>query len=154
MNIFVLDNNPKLAAEYHCDKHVVKMILETAQMLSTCNRYFGLDEGYKSTHVNNPCNKWLRESLDNYLWLTELGFYLDEEYGFRYGKTHKSWGVIESLTIPPKHNFPKTGLTPFAQVMPDEYRSSDVVESYRTFYAIEKRPILTYTKRPVPQWLL
>ena len=154
MNIFVLDFDPQKAAQYHCDKHVIKMILESAQLLSTCNRYFGLDEGYKSTHLNHPCSKWVRESLDNYMWLVSLGYYLNEEYKYRYNKTinHKSMDVILGLSVPEK--LPDIGPTAFAQAMPDEYKSIDTVESYRAYYIIEKRDILTYTKREAPEWLL
>lgn len=68
MNIFVLDSDPEIAAKYHTDKHVIKMILESAQMMSTVVRYVGLDAGYKSTHLNHPCTIWARTSLSNWLW--------------------------------------------------------------------------------------
>ena len=72
MNIFVLDDDPKTCAMYHCDKHVVKMILETAQMICTTHHLIGsydYDIPYKSTHINHPCNRWLRDSVENYNWL-------------------------------------------------------------------------------------
>lgn len=152
MNIFILDQEPELAAQYHCDKHVVKMILESAQLLSTCNRYFGLDEGYKSTHVNHPCAKWVRESLSNYYWLMHLAIFLNNEYRYRYNKSvnHKSLEVILELSTPP--GLVDIGLTPFAQAMPDEYKSENAVEAYRLYYLLEKRSILTYTKRSPPKW--
>ena len=132
MNIFVLDTNPKLCAQYHCDKHVVKMILESAQMLSTANRGVGLDEGYKATHVNHPCNKWLRESLANWYWLRDLTYELHTEWKYRYGhpesKTHKSFDVVCNLSVP---NLPDIEMTDFALAMPDEYKTNDPVESYR-----------------------
>ena len=75
MNIFVLDTSPKLAAEYHCNKHVVKMIIETAQMLSTAHDYLetGISGLYKPTHKNHPCSIWVRQSRENYLWTLDLG---------------------------------------------------------------------------------
>jgi hypothetical protein len=153
VNIFVLDLNIELCAQYHCDKHVVKMILETAQLLSSAVRMAGLDAGYKLTHKNHPCAKWARESIDNYYWLSTLAFYLNEEYKFRYNhtKNHKSYDVICEL---PRPELPEIGLTPFAQAMPDEYKSNDAVESYRAYYMIEKANLLSYTKRGKPEWLL
>lgn len=119
MNIFVLDEWPHLAAKDHCDKHVVKMFLESAQMLSTACRLSGLDVGYKATHKNHPCSVWVRQSLQNWCWLRELAYCLNEEYKARYNKPHhKSWLVIESL---PEPDLPDIGLTPFAQAMPEQY---------------------------------
>ena len=65
MNIFVLDNDPFKAAEYQCDKHVVKMVLETAQLLCSAHE----TAPYKRTHYNHPCAIWTRSSLSNYMWL-------------------------------------------------------------------------------------
>ena len=89
MNIFVLDDYPKLCAMAHCDKHVVKMILETAQMISTIHHLVGgndYDIPYKSTYVNHPCNRWLRDSIENYNWLISLITYFNDEYKYRYDK--------------------------------------------------------------------
>lgn len=152
MNIFVLDLDPMTCAQYHCDKHVVKMILETAQMMSTTCRISGIDAGYKESFKNHPCTKWVRESIDNYTWLHKMVFFLNEEYKFRYDKriNHKSYDVIASLPLP---SLPDIGLTPFAQAMPEDYKSSDAVESYRTYYLCEKRAFLSYSKREVPPWI-
>ena len=153
MNIFILDTNVELCAQYHNDKHVVKMILESAQMLSTANRSTGLDEGYKATHVNHPCNKWLRESLMNWWWLANLTKALHEEWHFRYGhpstKFHKSFTVVESLTVP---KLPEIEMTPFALAMPDKYKCDDAVTAYRNYYMGDKRDISTWKKREQPEW--
>ena len=126
MNIFILDTNIELCAQYHCDKHVVKMITEHAQMLSTACRAFGLNVGYNSTHVNHPCSKWVRESIDNYLWLIDMTHYLHEEWRYRYGhssnKYHKAYEIIETLPFP--EFLPDIGLTPFAQAMPQKFHVS------------------------------
>ena len=92
MNIFVLDYNPTRAAKMQCDKHVVKMALETAQLL--CTAFPGGTAPYKLTHFNHPCAIWCRESLKNYNWLIDHGIALCDEYQHRYGKTHKSKEVI------------------------------------------------------------
>ena len=148
MNIFVLDRNPILAAQYHCDKHVVKMVLETAQLLSTV-----CGQGYKPTHKNHPCTVWARESLPNYQWLWRLGRELGKEYTHRYGKVHKSSLVIDELPYSPA-TVTGTEFTDFALAMPDEYRQDCPVSSYRSYYLGEKRRMLNYTKRESPKWVL
>ena len=161
MNIFVLSLCPQLAARLHCDKHVVKMILETAQLLYTAHHVVGtreLPEGaYKKTHMNHPCAMWVRESRANYMWLAELGWWLCKEYQYRYGehKTHKTERHIEWLkTHAPA--LPEIAQTPFRQAMPDEYKRSDPVHAYQTFYVESKlkaRGIVAYTRRERPEFL-
>ena len=136
MNIFFLDENPTLSAKYHVDKHVVKMILETAQLL--CSVHHVTDQvtdqvPYKLSHKNHPCAIWARESLSNYLYLCELGLELGKEYTYRYGKKHKSIEVIEWCIVN-KPNIPDIGFTTPAMAMPDEFKVDSVVESYRNYY--------------------
>ena len=97
MNIFVLDKDPKKCAEYHNDKHVVKMILETAQLLCGVHHMAEskLDIPYRLSHKNHPCSIWARECIENYVWLCDLGMELCKEYTYRYGKRHKSQDIIE-----------------------------------------------------------
>ena len=163
MNIFVLDQNIEKCAEYHCDKHVIKMILESAQMLSSVVRLQGHDVGYKLTHKNHPCTIWARESLSNYLWLLQLTDSLNSEYRYRYNKeiNHKSYDMVKTLPIP---NLPAIGLTPFAQAMPEQYKNRNTsrvlhiaknrntVKAYRSYYLNEKSNILHWTKRKAPEW--
>jgi hypothetical protein len=151
MNIFVLDEEPRTCAEYHCDKHVVKMILETAQMMCTVLNELGHNTPYKSTHSKHPCTLWLKQSLANYNWTLRLVKYLNREYQERYNKTieHKSWGVVRSL--PTKILLPDTELTPFAQAMPDEYKNVDPVIAYRTYYINDKKGFATW-KNKTPSW--
>ena len=101
MNIFLLDTDTKKCAQYHCDKHVVKMILETAQLLCGVHHMTNqiTEAPYKLSHRNHPCSIWARESLSNYLYLCELGLELCKEYTYRYGKRHKSQDVIEWCLI-------------------------------------------------------
>ena len=160
MNIFVLSLNPEEAAKAHCDKHVVKMILETAQLLSTAHHvhpsaYYPTiqDLIYKKTHVNHPCAIWVRANKQNYLWAFSLLFNLLNEYTFRYGKVHKTQRLLGPLALIPNID-QESALTPFAQAMPEVYRSQyDAVEAYRSYYINEKSKLLTYTKREKPEWL-
>ena len=151
MNIFVLDTDPGTAAEYHCDKHVIKMILESAQMLCTvCNQH-DRQTPYLSAHPKHPCTLWAGNSLSNWLWLKELAKWLNNEYLWRYDKApHKSWEVIEKLEVPPIEDI---GLTQFPLCMPDKYKSDNVVQSYREFYRKEKARFATWSfPAKEPRW--
>ena len=152
MNIFVLDEDVEKCAEYHCDKHVIKMILESAQMMSAVVRLNGHDTGYKLTHKNHPCTIWARKSLSNYIWLKSLISLLNSEYRYRYDKkvNHKSYDMAMSLPMP---DLPVIGLTPFAQAMPEQYRNKNAVKAYRDYYINEKSSFLTWTKRKTPEWI-
>jgi len=154
MNIFVLDYDHKKNAEYHCNIHTSKMLVETAQLL--CSTYYFTNQEYlspyKLTHKNHPCSVWTRSSLSNWLWLRDLGIALYEEYKFRYGdKDHKSGDIILDLEIP---NLPDVGLTEFVQCMPDEYKNKCAVKAYRDYYIGEKQHLLKYTRREIPEWLV
>jgi hypothetical protein len=153
MNIFILDLDVKKCAQYHCDKHVVKMILETAQLL--CGVHWVTETlhsiPYKLSHKNHPCSIWARESLSNYLYLCELGLELCNEYTYRYGKRHKSQEVIEWCLV----NKPKIkdiGFTKPSKAMPDEYKVKSVVESYRNYYMGAKSGFAVWKKREKPFW--
>ena len=152
MNIFVLDNDIEKCAQYHCDKHVVKMTLESAQMLSAALRLNGINQGYQVTHKNHPCTKWTRESLSNWNWLQSLSTSLNHEYKFRFGRqtNHKSYDLIKTLPIPQIKDY---GLTPFAQAMPSQYKNENSITAYRDFYCGEKKNLLFWTKRIEPKWI-
>ena len=157
MNIFVLDTNPIIAAEMHCDKHIPKMVLELAQMLTTAHHAHGVaKEGmYKQAHLNHPCTKWVRETAANYLWAYRHFHALASEYRIRFGKYHKSWaehGV--RLMRPPEPLLQKGGeLTEFAQAMPDEYKCDDAVTAYRAYYINDKEYFAKWEKgRDEPDW--
>ena len=156
MNIFVLSLDPRVAAESHCDKHVVKMILETAQLLYCAHWVLDPDnipaDAYRKTHPNHPCAVWVRESVENYRWLSDLGLCLCREYTFRYGKTHKTAAHIEWLS----DNFPTLPAldrTPFRMAMPDEFKSDDPVLAYQAYYLGAKERMLTFSKRPPPPFI-
>lgn len=152
MNIFVLDKDTNKAAAYHCDKHVVKMCLEYAQLLSTtANEVRSGHPCYKTTHLNHPCSIWTRESAANTRWLAALLIALGREYTSRYGKVHKSVDIGVSAAWSAVKHIPDKGLTPFAQAMPDEYKDKDPVVAYRRYYVNAKNGFATW-KNGVPDW--
>jgi hypothetical protein len=154
MNIFILDKDVKKCAQYHCDKHVVKMILETAQLLCGVHHVTAqvTDQvPYKLSHKNHPCAIWTRESLSNYLFLCELGLALCDEYTHRYGKRHKSLQVI-LWCINNRPNIPDKEFTEPAKAMPEEYKVKSVVDSYRNYYRGAKSGFTTWKNRDIPKW--
>lgn len=154
MNIFILDENPIKAAQYHSDKHVVKMVLEHCQMLSTAVNIHsnGQVEGlYKSAHRNHPCSKWVRETRQNFKWLCEITEELFKEYTRRYGKYHKSYSVFQKCKELIEL-IPDGELTPFAQAMPVEYKNQNPVTAYRTYYLKDKKDICVWKTGNQPSW--
>lgn len=152
MNIFVLDYDPEKAAKMQCDKHVVKMPLETAQLL--CSVFEQGEAPYKRTHYNHPCAIWTRKSKDNFLWLVEHGIALCDEYTFRYGKVHKSKAVILwCLSNIGKIKFLQKKRSHFVLCFDEKHRRKNAVESYRQYYRAEKRSIAKWgQRRSQPGW--
>lgn len=177
MNIFYLDKDPALAARYHHNAHVVKMILETAQLLCTAHRlidgeqYTELSKNgrkvkrwkldnehlepnlYKATHVNHPSSIWARQTNNNYIWLYVLFIELCKEYTHRYGKIHKCQTLFTDVLCLAPEAIPTGHLTPMPQAMPDKYKSLDPVQGYRNYYIAEKLTQSKYTKRDWPEWI-
>jgi hypothetical protein len=154
MNIFVLDTDIRKCAEYHADQHVVKMILESAQMLCTVLNENGLHAPYKSTHIHHPCTLWAGASLANWQWLRSLALSLNNEYRYRFDRhmDHSSATIARHLPLPPIED---VGLTEFAQAMPDAYKvPGDAVRAYRQFYVAEKASFAKWTKRSIPEWFV
>ena len=156
MNIFYLDRDPFTAARYHCDKHVVKMILETAQLLSTahhlCDTTVDRNILYRPTHVNHPSAIWVRESNSNYQWTWELLYALGREYEERYHKTHLSIKkLLDPLADLPE--LPNEHRTDPPQCMPDYCKRSDTVEAYRSYYRMEKAMFAKWAYSPTPEWM-
>lgn len=179
MNIFVLHEDPQIAATMQCDKHIPKMVVEAAQMLSTAHRmldgredkrpsksgkrmvkYYYLDDPVaeevymKAVHFYHPCTVWTMESSDNYQWHWEHLKALCEEYTYRYGKTHKVHAErLEALKKIPT-NIPHIGLTPFKQAM-NHYpmcKDPDPVTAYRNYYHAAKSFAKWEKGRPAPDW--
>ena len=153
MNIFFLDYDTTKCAKYHCDKHVVKMILETAQLLCGSHWVIGGEAPYRLSHKNHPCAIWVRESLSNYLYLCDLGLELCKEYTYRYGKRHKSQDIIE-WCLENKPSINDIGFTEPPKAMPDEFKVNDVIESYRIYYKKGKSKFTSWKNREVPEWFL
>ena len=173
MNIFYLDHDVQKCAEMHCDKHVVKMILEYAQMLCTahhakdtyiCQEEFEIKRVnedklgmlYKSTHLMHPSSVWARESLQHYNWLYRLFAALCDEYTYRYNKVHKTDSKLRELLSVPPSRLEDNGWKQPTQAMPMVYKKQDSVEAYRHYYCRDKlRNIqVRYTKREKPNWLV
>jgi hypothetical protein len=158
MNIFYLHHDPNIAARAMTDKHCVKMILESAQLLSTAHRVLdGLPYTktsksgakltrynhwlplYEATHMNHPSAIWVRESADNYAWLYSHFLALCVEYTRRYGKVHKSYTDLAMLLQPLPSNIPKSSATPVRIAITDTQWHRDCpVQSYRAYYVGEK----------------
>ena len=152
MNIFILDNDMTKNAEYHCDKHIIKMITEQNQLL--CSVYYFTDNIpdniYKLTHKNHPCAVWIRESLSNWIWLRDMTLALCREYTYRYNKIHKGEMLCKTLEMPCIKDI---GITEFVQCMPDEYKQNDVVEAYREYYNKDKQHLFNWKFRNIPEWV-
>jgi intergrase/recombinase len=157
MNIFILSDDPVVAAKEHVDKHVVKMILESAQLLSTAHRVLDNNPNpqlYQKTHINHPCSIWVRQSSENYRWLYNLFVELCKEYTFRYHKTHLCETKLGKILAELPKNISYGKMTPFAQAMPEKYRHKDAIRAYQQYYMGEKRNFAKWTKRPRPQWFI
>jgi hypothetical protein len=164
MNIFYIHDNPVIAAQAMTDKHVVKMILESAQLLSTAHRYLDGQEYiqlsksgarlkkwnhpdphtdatlYKSTHLNHPSGVWVRQSAENYMWLYKHFIALSEEYYQRYGKRHASELLLSGLLSKAPNNIPNIRRTPMLVAITDTqwHVPNNPLQSYRNYYVGEK----------------
>jgi hypothetical protein len=169
MNIFFLHPNPRRCARWHCNKHVVKMLLESCQLLYTAHWASGSDvteapknkagqNGYKPTHRHHPCAKWVQQSAENYRWLCRLATELAREYKHRYTKVHACEAHVAWLsTHVPEALAVDVGFTEPPAAMPAEFKvAGSVVASYRRFYVGSKgdKGILEYKGRHVPHWIL
>jgi hypothetical protein len=175
MNIFALSSDPFEAAQMLCDKHCIKMIVETAQLLSTAHRVLDgesytdktsngrniqrwrLTNGmetqlYKATHVNHPSAVWARESTSNYIWLFSHFEGLCDEYTLRYNKIHLTDEKLRNILYNIPVNIRRGNLTSMPLAMPDKYKSSHYVDAYRRYYVGEKANFAKWTKRSVPEW--
>lgn len=161
MNIFYLHNDPKQCAIWMNNDHVIKMILETAQLLSTA--HVVLDDSqvaYKKTHENHPSAVWARESSANYEWLYQHFIALMDEHQYRFpaSQRHAASRFTEALAVVPS-NIKEAPRTPIRPAMPDSFKSlySDPIEAYRMYYSICKRTDkngkpFKWTNRPKPEW--
>jgi len=177
MNIFYLHEDPAECAKMHCDKHVVKMCIEYAQLMSTAHRVldgyqytvlaknnrkikrWGLDNLevdlslMKASHINHPSNVWLRASKQNYIWLYNMWVCLLKEYTYRYGRNHACEKYMPYLKLTPM-NIPQDA--PFfepAPAMPDDCKvPGDSLQSYHKYYVEKKSSFAKWKNRPIPEW--
>ena len=151
MNIFYLDKCPDKAARLQYNKHVVKMILESAQMLCTAHHCYGDKDQvenvpYKQAHLNHPSTIWTRRSKSTYMWLYNHMMALGDEYTKRYGKTHLSITKCKDfLAIPPRHIQGDDWCQP-PQAMPDEYKDECSIQAYWNYYIGEKHIVVNHNK--------
>tara|TARA_B100000424_G_scaffold161965_1_gene124072 strand:+ start:84 stop:620 length:537 start_codon:yes stop_codon:yes gene_type:complete len=178
MNIFYLHKEPEVSARLHCDKHVVKMIIEYAQMLSTAHRmvdgeqYYGLSKNgrriarwrhpnsnlenvlYKASHINHPSAVWVRENAIQYQYMYDLFVALCDEYTYRYGKVHMTDSKLRDVlnNIPDK--MPLGDWREPPQAMPDDVKSESSLDAYHKYYREYKKSFAKWTNREVPQFML
>ena len=151
VNIFVLSEDPAEAARMMCDKHVVKMILESGQML--CAAHEPGSAPWKRTHYNHPCTVWTRTTTDNYKWLVIHGLELCAEYTRRYKRRHKSEDVLLWCAENIPSSIPAGPLTPFVVAIKNpNYQKSNAVESYRSYYLGDKIRFARWNHCKVPDW--
>ena len=159
MNIFYFYDCPIKSAQAQPDKMLVKMPLETAQMLCTAHRELDGDDYadatglYKRAYWNHPCTIWARSGVINYAWLYKHFIALGEEYTYRYGKEHASITKLkEALQPHPENIDPNPQMTPVAQAMPDEYKNEDPIKAYRDYCINEKHYAKWEKGRAKPEW--
>jgi len=166
MNIFILDEDPKTAANYYCDKHVPKMVVELYQQLGSALRRYGATDSQmpltqsgrplKGGYKHHPCTVWCGDSIYNWRWAWKHAITLCEEYLSRYNKIHFCYdGIWKMANIKGDlyERFPSIERTPFAQAMPDEYKQENAVEAYRNYYIYEKKRFAKWEKgTPAPSW--
>jgi len=183
MNLFYLHPDPVIAAQLQCDKHVVKMIVESAQMLSTSHRildgamekrlsksgkrlvkYWKHEDFvmeavlYKAVHMGHPCTVWTMESDANYQWHYQHFVALCDEYKYRYGKVHHTDTILREMLKTLPKNIPTGDMTPIKLAMksnPECMFPDDPVKSYRLYYKTKKdRFKMVWTNRETPEWFL
>ena len=156
MNIFFLDKTPELSAKMLCDKHIPKMLLESAQMLSTAvQNYTGrIEELYKPAYPNHPMTKWVGSTFSNFQWALENAVYISDEYTKRFKKLHKSSRILNVIYDNQYYkDIPDERFTEPPQCMPDEYRDTDYVTAYRRYYNTDKKYFAKWEKgRSCPEW--
>lgn len=179
MNIFVLDLDPQKCAEYHCDKHLCKMIVEHNQILGSIaytgrniqrkiditpefvDRFFtgfprknkdGTIHPYGIGYKNHPCTVWAKESLQNYYWLCNLTFFMCNEYTKRYGRKHACEEICRWYYENAPTSLPTIKMTDFAQAMPIECKNKNVVTAYRNYYKKHKSKFAKWAHSETPDW--
>ena len=178
MNVFYLDRDPKISAQMHCDKHVVKMIIEYAQLMSTAHRvldgepYYGKTANgrriqrwlhpdpvmettlYKASHVKHPSGIWTRKSKQNYMWLYSMWTELNTEFMYRYNKNvpHESFRKLEGVLSKAPNQMYELGFCEPYPAMPNDVKYESSIKSYHEYYIKYKQHLAKWTKRGAPYW--
>lgn len=176
MNIFYLAEDPHQSAEMHCDKHVVKMILEYAQLMSTAHRMcdgtqyidsssgrrikrWRLDDAamesvlYKASHVNHPSAIWVRSNSRQYNYMYKMFLALCTEYTHRYDKTHATDCLLRQPLAEVPANIPDGEFAPPPQCMPEIYKDESTIQAYKKYYIGDKKSMHKWKNRPVPSFI-
>lgn len=171
MNLFLLSLDRQQCVRWYADKHVVKMILELAQLLYSAWGVLSEDDtwrqlapegSYKTTHINHPISKWIRQSKNNYIFAASYAHPMLAEYTRRYNKTHKCTAHLDWLVNNIPNNIPDGELTQCPQAMPDEFKVNDgcgtmddTVMAYKAYYIGDKikNIRMTYKNTEWPEWL-
>lgn len=176
MNLFYLHKDPEISATLHCDKHVVKMIIEYAQMLSTAHRmldgkqYTDASSGrriqrwrldnsnmdgvlYKASHINHPSTRWVRENAIQYQYAYDMFTNLCDEYTHRYGKVHATDMKLRELLNELPKNITLGQWSEPPQCMPDDVKMESALDAYHKYYAVYKKEFARWTKRDVPSFM-
>ena len=177
MNIFYLDNDPVKSAELHCDKHVVKMIIEYAQLMSTAHRVLDgemyvdktannrrikrwcladkhMEEVvYKASHINHPSNIWIRSSDSHYQFVYDMFVALCNEYTHRYGRVHLTEEKLKDILQHLPNNITRADFVEPPQAMPDDVKTSNTVDAYQNYYRVYKKNFAKWTDRMTPAFM-
>ena len=177
MNIFYLHEEPEIAAELHCDKHVVKMIIEYAQLMSTAHRVLDGEEYvdrtannrrikrwrlsdqhmenvlYKASHINHPSNIWIRSSDSHYQFVYDMFVALCNEYTHRYGKTHLTEEKLKDILQHLPNNIASEDFVDPPQAMPDDVKTHDAIDAYQNYYRVYKKDFAKWTARETPGFM-
>ena len=177
MNIFYLDSDPVKSAELHCDKHVVKMIIEYAQLMSTAHRVLDGDlyedrtannhrikrwrlsdsnmenVVYKASHINHPSAIWTRASDSNYQFVYDMFVALCNEYTHRYGRVHLTEQKLKDLLQHLPNNIASADFVEPPQAMPDDVKTSNAVDAYQNYYKVYKKDFAKWTDRETPSFM-
>ena len=175
MNIYYLHEDPIQNAKWHIDKHIVKMPIEYAQLMSTAHRMLDgemyLDKStnnrkikrwklnderesvlYKASHINHPSAICVRQSVENYMKMYKIYMATLAEYTYRYGKIHGSTKPSLLLIRPPK-NIPMVKGTQVPQCMPEMCKVKfNPILAYRNYYIVEKNSFASWKNRSTPEW--
>ena len=175
MNLFYIEPEARACAQSHCDAHVIKMIVEYAQLLSTAHRVLDGTEGvelvngrrlkrwtlaegngdyYLASHVNHPAAVWCRASDANYRFLYDLFLELCAEYTHRYGKVHATETKCRASLGRLPGSIPQGAFTAPPQTMPDEYKDDDAVTAYQNLYVGGKARFAKWSNRKPPKWFI